>query len=94
MLTNGFKSGGKQLSSYCELLSCDDDLIKSQDYACWSRLKKRMGTLPSKNIDVMKSAANGAWDTLSREEIISMCDRFQERLTRVIAADGGPIEFT
>ena len=53
-----------------------------------------MGTLPSKNIEVMKEAADAAWGTFSREEIISMCDGFQERLTRVIAADGGPIEYS
>ena len=52
-----------------------------------------MGTLPSKNIQVMKEAAERAWDSITREEIITMCDGFQERLTRVIAADGGPIEF-
>ena len=53
-----------------------------------------MGTLPSKNINVMKQAANAAWDTFTKEEIIRMCDGFQERLTRVIAAEGGPIEFS
>ena len=53
-----------------------------------------MGTLPSKNIEVMKDAANAAWDTITREEIISMCDGFQERLTQVLATEGGPIEFS
>ena len=63
------------------------------DYAFWSQLVKRMGTLPYTNVEVMKQAANKAWEELSGEYIRDMCDDFIPRLTRVIAADGGPIEF-
>ena len=62
------------------------------DYGVWSRLVKRMGTLPSKNINVMKTCANQAWEEISREDITTICDSFIPRLTR-IAMEGGPINF-
>ena len=63
------------------------------DYGVWSKLVKRMGTLPSKNIEVMKTCANQAWDEISRDEVIRICDSFIPRLTRILAKEGGPIEF-
>ena len=54
---------------------------------------KRMGTLPHANVEVMKAAANQEWESLEREYLKDMCDDFVPRLTRVIAAEGGPIEF-
>ena len=51
-----------------------------------------MGTLPYSSVDVMKTAANQAWDALDKEYLEKMCDDFIPRLTRVIAAEGGPIE--
>ena len=53
---------------------------------------KRMGTLPSKNIDIMKEAANQAWLALGKEYLKQICDAFPGRLTRILAANGGPIE--
>ena len=63
-----------------------------KDYAVWSHLVKRIGTLPSKNVEVMKECANQAWDSLSKEYIEKVCSAFSGRLKRVIAANGGPIE--
>ena len=54
---------------------------------------KRLGVLPYASVEVMKAAATQEWDSLERDYLKQMCDDFVPRLTRVIAADGGPIEF-
>ena len=54
---------------------------------------QRMGTLPSKNIEVMKTAANQAWEAMDKDYIIKVCEDFVPRLMRIIAADRGPIEY-
>ena len=54
---------------------------------------QRLGILPYASVEVLKAAASQEWDSLETEYLKEMCDDFVPRLTRVIAAEGGPIEF-
>ena len=51
-----------------------------------------MGTLPSKNINIMKEAANQAWLALGKEYLRQICDAVPGRLTRILAANSGHID--
>lgn len=47
-----------------------------QDYAFWSFMLKKMGTIPYSNVSVMKDAANSAWNDLEEGYIRKVCSSF------------------